>query len=106
MLSLLFALFYHRFPESDKLKELESILDACDKCRIKRNALVHSYWQPDENGLGLRLKIQQGSIGKPYDPQLETVTPESVKADGEKSRECSIRLGKFFEAYFPDWKSS
>jgi len=107
MLGLLFTLFSRRFPSDDGIAELEEILKACDQCRVNRNTIVHSFWYPDDDGSGLRVRIPRSKIGKPFDmPEPDPVSPESLRADADKCMECWQRLDKFFESRFPDQAKS
>jgi hypothetical protein len=69
--------------------------EKCDKCAQKRNAMVHSYWTPKEDGSGLRLRIKRSNVGQPFETERITITPEELEADITFFKTTQKELGDF-----------
>ena len=74
---------------------LRSDDEKCDKCAQKRNAMVHSYWTPKEDGSGLRLRIKRSNVGQPFETERITITPEELEADITFFKTTQNELGDF-----------
>jgi hypothetical protein len=105
ILGVLYALFHYKNFGNDNLESLKKVLRKCLDCTQKRNEMVHSYWTPNEDGLGLRLRIKRSNIGRPYETEKITITPETLEADVAFYEATRKELNDLFVRLFPEFRS-
>lgn len=103
LINLVYSLAQHRGVAPERITSLQEILKDCFAAEQRRNALVHSYWEPEPESLRVTRYKYTAKYPQGYKHQIEGVTATNLLQFASDIRGLCLDLSELMDAHCPSW---